>query len=161
MFSGLRQNSLFYILDKNNGLKLKIGQVISVTSPQYTTINPTIDVSVKTDSEILEFKKLPANMSIANYGNDNIIVAEDKTCICNEVESLLKLSNKAIEDVPYHKSVIENGETIMAQLNPRIAKEKEQEAKIKSLESKVGNIETCVLDMKTMVSQLLNKNQNV
>ena len=32
MFSGLRQNSLFYILDKNN-LLLQIGEVDSVSNP--------------------------------------------------------------------------------------------------------------------------------
>jgi hypothetical protein len=34
MFSGLRQNGLFYILEKGEDLKLRIGQVVSVSNPQ-------------------------------------------------------------------------------------------------------------------------------
>lgn len=34
MFQGLRQNSIFYVLDKSGEPTLKIGQVINVSNPQ-------------------------------------------------------------------------------------------------------------------------------
>lgn len=156
MFNALRQNSLFYILDKNNTPTLKIAQVISVSSPQYYgNINPTVDVTVKYNGENLEFKQLPANMNIAN--SNNVVVSESKDAMCTEVESMIKTSQQIIDSIDYHKTVIEKGDEILAKLNPRFAKEKEQEIKIKDLESKVGNIEQGISDMKTMMSELLNK----
>lgn len=158
MFGALRQNSYLYILDKNDGLKLKIGQVVSISSVQYTSINPTVDITVKVNNDTLEFKQVPSNLSIANYGNDNIIISESSESMSNEVETLVNVSKKAINEVSYHNSVIESGEDILAQLNPKIAKEKEQEAKISKLESKVDNIETYMLDIKEMMNKMINKN---
>lgn len=34
MFQSLRQNSLFYILEKGDNLNLKVGQVVNVSNPQ-------------------------------------------------------------------------------------------------------------------------------
>lgn len=158
MFGALRQNSYLYILDKNDGLKLKIGQVVSISSVQYTSINPTVDITVKVNNDTLEFKQVPSNLSIANYGNDNIIISESSESMSNEVETLVNVSKKTINEVSYHNSVIESGEDILAQLNPKIAKEKEQEAKISKLESKVDNIETYMLDIKEMMNKMINKN---
>ena len=42
MFQGLRQNSIFYVLDKTNEPTLTIGQVVSVSNPQpkFPTYQP-------------------------------------------------------------------------------------------------------------------------
>lgn len=42
MFSGLRTNSIFYVLDKSNEPTLQIGQVVSVSNPQpkFPPISP-------------------------------------------------------------------------------------------------------------------------
>lgn len=42
MFSGLRTNSIFYVLDKSNEPTLQIGQVVSVSNPQpkFPTYQP-------------------------------------------------------------------------------------------------------------------------
>ncbi len=78
MFSGLRTNSLFYILEKGEKPVLKVGQVSSVSNPspkygQYPTtpmfgqqMETVVDVSVKVGDETMEFKQLPSNLSIAN-----------------------------------------------------------------------------------------------
>lgn len=77
MFQGLRQNSLFYILDKGGEKpNLRIGQVISVSDPQQkfpTTYIPnqvpnfdtTVDVKVKVGEQQLNFEKLPSTAQIA------------------------------------------------------------------------------------------------
>lgn len=46
---------------------------------------------------------------------------------------------------------------ILSILNPRFAKEKEQENKLNSLEGRVGNMEQGIDDIKTMLSKMLNK----
>ena len=150
MFSGLRQNNLFYILEKGEDLNLKIGQVISVSNPQpkYNQFNTTnafsqpemvVDVKVKVGEESLDFKQLNANMNIANSGN--VVVSDSKEAMSAEVESLLRNSKQIIESVPYHERVVASCDVMLRELNPQFAKEKEQEEKIGALEQRMGHID--------------------
>lgn len=150
MFSGLRQNNLFYILEKGEDLNLKIGQVISVSNPQpkYNQFNTTnafsqpemvVDVKVKVGEESLDFKQLNANMNIANSGN--VVVSDSKEAMSAEVESLLRNSKQIIESVPYHERVVASCDVMLRELNPAFAKEKEQEEKIGALEQRMGHID--------------------
>lgn len=150
MFSGLRQNNLFYILEKGEDLNLKIGQVISVSNPQpkynqFNTANAfsqpemVVDVKVKVGEESLDFKQLNANMNIANSGN--VVVSDSKEAMSAEVESLLRNSKQIIESVPYHERVVASCDVMLRELNPAFAKEKEQEEKIGALEQRMGHID--------------------
>ena len=167
MFSGLRQGNLFYILEKGDDLSLKIGQVVSVSNPQpkynqYPT-TPTfgqpemfVDVKVKIGEENLDFKQLSANLNIANSGN--VVVSDSKEAMSAEVESLLRNSKQIIESIPYHEKVISACDTMLRELNPQFAKQKDQEEKINNLETKVGGIENKLDDICNMLSKaLLNK----
>lgn len=169
MFSGLRQGSLFYILEKGEDLNLKIGQVESVSNPQpkynqYVPSQPfnqpetTVDVKVKIGEEALDFKQLPSNMSIANFGQNGVVVSESKEAMSAEVESMLRTSRGIIESVPYHEKVIQSCDVMLRELNPQFAKEKAQEEKIGMLEMKMGSIEGTLNDMMGMLSKALSKN---
>ena len=135
MFSGLRQAGLFYILEKGEELKLKIGQVISVSNPQPkygqysygSQPEMTVDVRVKVDEETLEFKQLNANASIANSGS--VIVSDSKEAMNAEVEGLLRTSRGVLDSVSYHEKVLTSCDAILRELNPSFKKEKEQEEK--------------------------------
>ena len=148
MFSGVRQNNLFYILEKENEPKLRIGQVVSVSNPQPMFSQqygaPTenfVDITVKVDNETMEFKKLPASSSIADSGKDGVIVSDNKEVMNNEVESMLQSSQSILERVDYHKKVVENCNQILRVLNPRLAKEKERDDDINNLKNKIGGLE--------------------
>ena len=52
------------------------------------------------------------------------------------VDAMLQTSRKAIEQIPYHKSVIAESEKMLETLNPRYAEEKKQARTIKSLEER-------------------------
>lgn len=168
MFQGLRQSSLFYILDKGEDLNLKVGQVVSVSNPQpkynqYTPTQPfaqpetTVDVKVKVGEDTLDFKQLPSTLSIANFGNNNVVVSESKEAMSAEVESMLRTSRGVIESIPFHEKVVEKCDVILRELNPQFAKEKEQEEKIGALEEKMGGIENTLNNMMGMLSKALNK----
>ena len=164
MFSGLRQNSLFYILEKGEAVNLKIGQVVSVSNPQpkynqYQPLQPyaqpetTVDIKVKIGDETLDFKQLPSNLSIANFGQNGMVVSESKEAMCAEVEAMLRNSNSILDSIPYHKKVITSCDEMLRQLNPQFAKEKEQEEKIGVLEQKMGGIESTLNQMMGMLSE--------
>ena len=144
MFSALRQGSVIYILEKGEKPSLKIGQVISITQPTYNNnylINgSTIDINAKVDNETLEFKNVPASQSTTSY--NNVIIAETKELMSNEVDNMLQTSKSIIDSVPYHKSVYSSCEEILKNLNPRFAKEKERDEDISNLKTKIGGIES-------------------
>lgn len=169
MFSGLRQNGLFYILEKGEDLKLKVGQVISVSNPQPKygqfsmngyTAQPemVVDVRVKVDEETMEFKQLSANASIANSGN--VIVSDNKEAMNAEVESLLHTSKGILDSVAYHEKVVASCDAIFKELNPNFKKEKEQEEKIGMLEEKMVGIEGTLSNMMSMLSNALEQSKS-
>lgn len=169
MFQGSRQGNLFYVLEKGDELKLRIGQVVSVSNPQpkYGQFNTptfgsqpemTVDVRVKVDEETMDFKQLSANASIANSGN--VVVSDSKEAMSAEVEGLLRTSKAILESVPYHEKMIVACDGILRDLNPSFKKEKEQEEKIGALEEKMVGIEGTLNDMMSMLSSALGQSKS-
>ena len=137
MFSVLRQGSPFYILEKAEEPKLKVGSVVGVSqpTPKYTnTFIPNqqfnemvVDVTVKVGEEEMKFEKLPSALSIANFGQSGMVVSESKEAMNTEVEGMLRNSKQVIESIPYHEKVITSCDDMLRVLNPQFAKEQEQE----------------------------------
>lgn len=169
MFSGLRQNSLFYILDKNN-LLLQIGEVDSVSNPvskyghtnympqPYTQQDMFVDVKVKVGDTINEYKQLPSNLSVANSGS--LIVSDSKEAMCAEVEAMIRNSRGVIDSIPYHEKVIESCDLMLRDLNPQFAKEKQQEEKIGALEEKMGDIDDKLNKMFDLLSDTIGHSKS-
>ena len=166
MFQGLRTNSLFYVLDKGENPNLRIGQVVSVSNPQtkYPTFNngftpqpmeTVVDVRVKLGDEEVDFKQLPANGQIAN--DKNLVVSDNKDAMSAEVDAMLRQSKAILESVDYNKRVVESCEGMLQQLNPQIAKEKQQTEKINKLEGKVSGIEGKIDKMMGWLQQTMSK----
>ncbi len=166
MFQGLRTNSLFYVLDKGENPNLRIGQVVSVSNPQtkYPTFNngftpqpmeTVVDVKVKLGDEEVDFKQLPANGQIAN--DKNLVVSDNKDAMSAEVDAMLRQSKAILESVDYNNRVVESCEGMLQQLNPQIAKEKEQTEKISKLEGKVSGIEGKIDKMMGWLQQTMSK----
>ena len=164
MFQGLRQQSLFYILDKGEDLKLNIGQVVSVSNPQprynqFTTPQPfgqpemVVDVKVKVGEDTVEFKQLGANQTIANSGS--VVVSDSKEAMSGEVEGLLRTSRQILDSVPFHEKMLVSCDTILRELNPNFKKEKEQEEKMSMLEDEVIGIKDTLGEMMNMLSSAL------
>lgn len=166
MFQGLRTNSLFYVLDKGENPNLRVGQVVSVSNPQtkYPSFNngftpqpmeTVVDVKVKLGDEEVDFKQLPANGQIAN--DKNLVVSDNKDAMSAEVDAMLRQSKAILESVDYNKRVVESCEGMLQQLNPQIAKEKEQTEKISKLEGKVSGIEGKIDKMMGWLQQTMSK----
>lgn len=166
MFQGLRTNSLFYVLDKGENPNLRIGQVVSVSNPQtkYPSFNngftpqpmeTVVDVKVKLGDEEVDFKQLPAYGQIAN--DKNLVVSDNKDAMSAEVDAMLRQSRAILESVDYNKRVVESCEGMLQQLNPQIAKEKEQTEKINKLEGKVSGIEGKIDKMMGWLQQTMSK----
>ena len=155
MFSALRQGSTIYILEKGENPTLKIGQVTSITQPNYTNNflmnGATIDINVKVGNDSMNFRNVPSSNSITTY--NNVIIAETKELMSNEVDNMLSNSQSIVDSVPYHNNVISACEGILRDLNPRFAKEKERDEDINNLKTKIGGIETKMDKILTLLSK--------
>lgn len=169
MFSSLRQGSLFYVLDKSDSPTLKVGNVVSVSqpAPKYNTsfvpnqgaFETTVDIVVKIGDEEVKFEKLPSGLSIANFGQNGVVVSENKEAMNAEVEAMLHTSRGVIESVPYHEKVVQSCDVMLRELNPQFAKEKEQEEKIGMLERKMDGMDKTLANISRMLSDALNKSK--
>ena len=144
MFSALRQGSVVYILEKGENPVLKVGQVVSITQPNYSSNflmnGSTIDINVKVNNQNMDFKNVPSSQSVANY--NNAVITETKELMSNEVDNMLQSSRSIVDSVAYHNSIITSCESILKELNPRFAKEKERDEDINNLKDKMGGIES-------------------
>ena len=168
MFSGLKQNSIIYVLEKKHGdgerLSLRIGQVLSVSNPQpkyqpnyhlgAQGMETTVDITVKFQDEQMEFKQLPSTAQIANCGD--LVLSESHDAIDAEVQAMYRTSKEIVESESYHRQMMEDCIKIRSILNPQIAKEREQAEKITKLESKVSGMEDTLSDIKGMLSKALS-----
>lgn len=144
MFSALRQGSVVYILEKGENPVLKVGQVVSITQPNYSSNflmnGSTIDINVKVNNQNMDFKNVPSSQSVANY--NNVVITETKELMSNEVDNMLQNSRSIVDSVAYHNNIITSCESILKELNPRFAKEKERDEDINNLKDKMGGIES-------------------
>lgn len=169
MFLALRQGNQFYILEKGKNPTLKIGIVESVSQPRskYGTYGQAIslatgvgtesvvDISVRVQDEKLEFKGVPSNLSIANFGSDGVVISESRDAMIAEVDSMLQSSKSVVENIDYHKSVIDACEGMLKKLNPNFAKEQEREEMMDKLTKQVDNMQTEFGELKGDVSKIL------
>lgn len=155
MFSALRQGGILYILEKGKEPALKIGQVMSITQPNYNSNflsgGSTIDINVKVGEQTMDFKNVPSSQSITTY--NNVVMTETKELMSNEVDNMLQSSKNIIDSVPYHNSVIKSCEEILKDLNPRFAKEKERDEDISNLKTRIGGIESKMDQVLTLLSK--------
>lgn len=144
MFSALRQGSVVYILEKGENPVLKVGQVVSITQPNYGSNflmnGSTIDINVKVNNQNMDFKNVPSSQSVANY--NNAVITETKELMSNEVDNMLQSSRSIVDSVAYHNNIITSCESILKELNPRFAREKERDEDINNLKDKMGGIES-------------------
>lgn len=143
MFSALRQGSVLYILEKGESPTLKIGQVTSVSQPTYNNNflmnGSTININVKVGDSTMDFQNVVGSLSVTSY--NNVTISETKELMSNEVDNMLQNSKNIIDSIPYHNKVIESCESILRELNPRFAKEKERDEDISNLKNKIGGLE--------------------
>lgn len=159
MFNSLRQNSVFYIFEKNTDKpSIKIGKVTKVNiNPQtFGLANQEIDITVVVNNDNYEFKKMPANVSIVSP-SDGIVIADNIEDMTKEIETTVANSQQVLNSIDYHKNIINSKDELISTLNPNYAKQREQELKLVALENKVCSMEQGIGDIKAMLSLALEK----
>lgn len=144
MFSALNQGSLVYILDKTDGVKFKIGEIVGTTVPQFAVDGSgmVMKLSVKINGNVAEYNNVPSAATIVSYNNGKFIIAETKQSIQSEVESTLHNANYIIEHIEDYKSQITQCENVLKELNPQYAKDKARDEEIANIKSEVAGMKT-------------------
>lgn len=163
MFSGLRQGTTLYVLDKSEEPKVVTGYVENVTAPHpmYKTYNPAVsfgtnmqtvvDIIVKIGNDKKEFVGIPSTNTIHSYGD--YVLSENKEAMIQEVDAMLSNSKAVIESVEQHKSNIEACEKILKQLNPVYAKEQQRDEAIDNISGRIDRMEDVLARLESMLTR--------
>lgn len=171
MFNTLREGGLFYILrkgGKGQAPTLRIGQITKKSDPVTAAgippqsfglpVETFTTIEVTAGEEKYKFEKLSSNEQFRFYPAENTYITDSRDLVTQEFETLCRVSEQALETMPYHQSVMDSREGILCQLNPQLAKEKEQEAKIGALEGKINGIEGTLGSIQDMLAKALSGN---
>ena len=164
MFSNLSKGSVLYGLDTKGEVKLFTATVDTVSIPRPKYMQNTfgqmpetvVDIVATINGERREFKQVPSNNAIADFGPDTFVLSDTKDSLMNYVASMLQNSRNIVNSVDKHKSLITQYEKVLGELNPNVANDnavKELRGQVESMQSqmqemlsllKAGNIKTGV-----------------
>lgn len=141
-FQNLRPNNTLYILYKSIP-KLEIGKVNSVSPPipKFTGnfSDMIVDISATVNDAINNFQKVPANVEIADIGND-IIISSNKQIITDEISTLKQRSQDIIDSIDFHTKVVQDCEDFIKVLNPEIAEKEQRDQETKQLREEISSL---------------------
>ena len=152
MFSNLSQNSILYVLDIKGSPKILSGPIERVTMPRpkYNSFNPNmemvVDIIATVNGEKREFKGVP-NSSVADFGNDSFILAENKDVLNSYINSMLQNSRGVLNSVEKHQKLIEDYEEALQELNPSLKADKEKDKAIQNLQDQVSELKQMLIMM--------------
>lgn len=158
MFSNLSQNSILYVLDINNSPKVLSGPVerVTIPRPKYNTFNPNmemvVDITATVNGERREFKGVP-NGSLANFGDDAFVLAENKDVLNSYVSAMLQNSRSVVNSIEKHQKLITEYEEALQELNPDIKASKENDKAIQSLQDQVNALQQGMQQMLAIMTK--------
>jgi len=160
MFSNLGPNSIIYVLDLKNSPKVVSGPIERVTPPRpkYNTFSPNmemiVDVIATINGERREFKGVP-NSTIADFGEDSFVLAENKEILNSYINSMLQNSKSIVNSYDKHVERIGQYEEALQDLNPEFKINKEKDKIIQKLQQQVDSLQE---GMQKMLS-IMTKNE--
>ena len=166
-FQSLGQGSPFYILRQGEKPILEVGVVKqkSQARAKFPTQTPNImqgmqvqqviDVIATINGKDETFSEIPINVEIAQRGN--VTFSGSREAMLQAVDAMLQTSKKALEQIPYHKSVISESEKMMEALNPQYAANKQQARTILDLQERADKQEKMLSDIYALVQKIAPK----
>ena len=163
MFSALRENNPIYLLYKGGKKpELRIGTVVGVSSPVPKTAMqypPETEVSItaRFGDEQVVFEHVDSNLTIKEY-KPGVVISESREAMANEVDTMMRSSQMVLDSIDYHTSVVETCESMLKELSPRFAKEKENDERLDGFERKLDALGKNMEEMMSIFKSL-NKNK--
>jgi hypothetical protein len=114
-----------------------------------------VDIVVKVNNQDVTYQKLPANLDIADFGTNGIVVADNKLAMNSEIMSLKQKSVDALNNMDFHQQVILNCDKMLSDLNPEFAEKQQQQAEINELKTQVSDLTRNISNLMQMNKDLI------
>lgn len=152
MFSNLTQGSILYGLETKGDYRIFTAPIINnpvirsvYKQNGYTpTTELVVDIEATVDGEKREFKQVPSNTSIANFGEDAFVLADSKDSLNSYIQSMLQNSRNIISSIDKHKGLIKQYESAYKQLNPSYI---DNDSAVKELRSEVSDLKSQIAEL--------------
>lgn len=146
MFSNLSKGSILHGIDRRDNMRWFTGSVEKIApslSKQYSNVFGqfppfTLDIVVNIDGEQKQFQQVPGNDTIADFGKDTFILADNKDSLYNYIKTLLKTSEDIVASVEEHKTLIPQYKNVLSELMPGSTNSSE----VRELKEQVGNLQS-------------------
>ena len=168
MFQALRPNNQIYILHKDKPI-LDVGTIISVSvpTPKYP-MQPmfgqpqemVVDIVAKVNNQDVTYQKIPANLDVADFGNNSIVLSDNKAAMNSEIMCLKQRSIDVINSIDYHQNLVSECDKLLTELNPDLAEKRAQKERIDSLESQISALMDMNKQLMARLSGETSKNES-
>lgn len=157
MFSNLSRGSVLYGLDTKDGVKLFTASVDRVSLPYPKNVQTTfgqlpemvVDIVVNLNGDRREFKQVPSNNAIADFGPNTIVLSDSKDSLNNYVRSLRQSSKNIIDSAPKHEQLIPQYDRVLQELNPELV----NDGAVKELREQVGTLQSQLAEALALLKQ--------
>ena len=157
MFSNLSKGSVLYGLETKGDLKFFAAPIESVSFPRPKGINTTfgqypemvVDIVANVNGERREYKQVPSNSAIADFGPETLVLADSKDSLNGYINSMLQNSRNVVNSIDKHKTLINQYEKVLAVLNPNQANDNT----VRELSGKVNNMESQMAEILSLLKQ--------
>lgn len=165
MLRDLRVGTVIYVLNKREP-RLEIGEVtdtkISMTPPTFTggvpqPQRPLVDITATFGTETRNYRQVPADVAIADFSKEGIVITDNKEQMVNEIESLKKLSKRLVDEVDRHKKIVKDCDKLLAELDPQVKEKVQQSQDIENLKAQMGAVNSQLTQITNLLQSLNNK----
>lgn len=164
MFLNLVQGNILYGLDTREDFKLFAAPITKTSAPYPSSVKNNgvqipcmvVDISATINGENREFKQVPSNISIADFGPIGFILADSKDSLQVHVNSMVATKRQAINNIELEKRLYEQYSKIAAELDGSAATKQENE-EIKALRAELAEYKNMLKDFITSTKGETNK----
>lgn len=147
MFSNLSQGNVLYGLDTRGEFKMFAAPVVKASAPYpgYIKSNGTqipamvVDIAATINGETQEFKQVPSNISIADFGTIGFVLADNKDSLKVYVDSMVSNKKKTIDNIEQEKHLYEQYLKVSDEISGQSAVNREND-EIKQLRSEIAEL---------------------
>lgn len=163
MFSNLSKGSVLYGLDTKGGVKLFTASVDTVSIPRPKYVQNTfgqlpemvVDIVANINGERREFRQVPSNNAIADFGPDTFVLSDTKDSLVNYVRSLRQASKTHIENTAKHEALIPQYDAVLEELIPSPV----NDTAVKALQSEVGSLKAQLAEAISLLKSVNTKKE--
>ena len=157
MFSNLSKGSVLYGLDTKGEVRMFTATVDSVTLPRPKYVQNTfgqlpemvLDIVANVNGERKEYKEVPTNNVIADFGPDTFVLSDSRDSLTNYVRSQLQRSRDVVNSADKHKALIPQYEHVLGELDPASANDNA----VKELKNEVASIQGQLAEALALLKQ--------